>query len=334
MSSDETPNVPTSRNSREVVREKAQKVHAQQSRARIMRRIVLGAIAIVAVGAIGTAVTLAVSAQVSKPQLTPSGMEDDGILVSDISASTVSSEPVEAPAPETTEAGGEAAPTPAPTTTSTVDIHIYVDYLSPDAGEFERANARQLVNWIGEGAATVTYHPVALLTASSNGTKYSLRSAAAAACVATHSPAEFYAFNHDLLDDQPDMNTDGFTDSELADIAGAVGSDNVKSVRSCIEKQDYVTWAKDATSRALEGPLVGSDDLVLTSAPMIVVNGEAYVGALDDPSEFSQFVLTVASDAYYATATPTPAPSETPTEAPVDEAPAEETPAPTEAPAQ
>jgi hypothetical protein len=43
---------------------------------------------------------------------------------------------------------------------------------------------------------------------------------------------------------------------------------------------------------------------------MVVVNGEAYVGALDDPAEFSQFVLTIASDAYYEaaeTATPTPA---------------------------
>ncbi|MBC6496323.1 DsbA family protein [Microbacterium sp. 4-7] len=322
MSSDETPNVPSPRNSREVVREKAQKVHAQQSRARVMRRIILGAIAVVAVGAIGTAITLAVSAQVSKPQLTPGGMNDDGILVSDISASAMSDETVAPPSPEETEAGGETTPTPQPTTSSTVDIHIYVDYLSPDAGEFERANARQLVNWISEGAATVTYHPVALLTASSNGTKYSLRSAAAAACVATHSPAQFYAFNHDLLDDQPEVNTDGFSDSQLADIAGAVGSDNVKSVRSCIEDQDYVTWAKEATSRALEGPLVGSDDLVLTAAPMIVVNGEAYVGALDDPSEFSQFVLTVASDAYYATETPTPAPTETTEPAP------SETPAP------
>jgi len=322
MSSDETPNVPSPRNSREVVREKAQKVHAQQSRARVMRRIILGAIAVVAVGAIGTAITLAVSAQVSKPQLTPGGMSDDGILVSDISASAMSDETVAPPSPEETEAGGETTPTPEPTTSSTVDIHIYVDYLSPDAGEFERANARQLVNWISEGAATVTYHPVALLTASSNGTKYSLRSAAAAACVATHSPAQFYAFNHDLLDDQPEVNTDGFSDSQLADIAGAVGSDNVKSVRSCIEDQDYVTWAKEATSRALEGPLVGSDDLVLTAAPMIVVNGEAYVGALDDPSEFSQFVLTVASDAYYATETPTPAPTETTEPAP------SETPAP------
>ncbi|MEV7800527.1 thioredoxin domain-containing protein [Microbacterium foliorum] len=320
MSSDETPNVPSTRNTREAVREKAQKVHAQQSRARVMRRIILGAIAIVAVGAIGTAITLAVSAQVSKPQLTPGGMDDDGILVSDISASAMSDETVAPPSPEETEAGGEAAPTPEPTTSSTVDIHIYVDYLSPDAGEFERANARQLVNWISEGAATVTYHPVALLTASSNGTKYSLRSAAAAACVATHSPAQFYAFNHDLLDDQPEVNTDGFSDDELAAIAGAVGSDNVKSVRSCIENQDYVTWAKEATSRALEGPLVGSDDLVLTAAPMIVVNGEAYVGALDDPSEFSQFVLTVASDAYYATETPTPTPAPTVTTEPAPSA--------------
>ncbi len=314
MSSDETPNVPTPRNSREVVREKAQKVHAQQSRARIMRRIILGALAVVAVGAIGTAVTLAVSAQVTKPQLTPGGMDGDGIVVSDVSATAASDQGATTPSPEATEAGGEATPTPEPTTSSTVDIHIYVDYLSPDAGEFERANARQLVNWITEGAATVTYHPVALLTASSNGTKYSLRSAAAAACVATHSPEQFYAFNHDLLDDQPEVNTDGFSDAELADIAGAVGSDNVKSVRSCIEDQDYVTWAKEATSRALEGPLAGSDDLVLSSAPMIVVNGEAYVGALDDPSEFSQFVLTVASDAYYSTESPSPTP--TPTTAP------------------
>lgn len=314
MSSDETPNVPTPRNSREVVREKAQKVHAQQSRARIMRRIILGALAVVAVGAIGTAVTLAVSAQVTKPQLTPGGMDGDGIVVSDVSATAASDQGATTPSPEATEAGGEATPTPEPTTSSTVDIHIYVDYLSPDAGEFERANARQLVNWITEGAATVTYHPVALLTASSNGTKYSLRSAAAAACVATHSPEQFYAFNHDLLDDQPEVNTDGFSDAELADIAGAVGSDNVKSVRSCIEDQDYVTWAKEATSRALEGPLAGSDDLVLSSAPMIVVNGEAYIGALDDPSEFSQFVLTVASDAYYSTESPSPTP--TPTTAP------------------
>ena len=315
MSSDETPNVPTPLNSREAVREKAQRVHAAQSRARIMRRIIIGTLAVVAVGAIGTAVTLAVSAQVSKPQLSPTGMHGDGVVVSELSASAASDAGTATPTPDSSEAEAPAEPTAEPTTAQKVDIHIYVDYLSDDAGEFERANARQLTNWISEGAVTVTYHPVALLTASSNGTKYSLRAAAAAACVATHSPDQFYAFNHDLLDDQPEVNTDGLSDSELADLAGAVGVDNTKTVRSCIQDGDYLTWAKEATTRALEGPLPGSDDLVLASTPMIVANGEAYVGALDDPAEFSQFVLTVASDAYYqATATPTPTPTETPAE--------------------
>jgi protein-disulfide isomerase len=316
MSSDETPNVPTPRNSREAVREKAQQVHAQQSRARLMRRIIIGAVAIVAVGAIGTAVTLAVSAQVSKPRLTPSGMESDGVVVTDIGAVATSDQMPANPTPDPTEAGETATPTPKATSSEKVDIHVYVDYLSPDAGKFERANARQFAGWINEGAVTVSYHPVALLTASSNGTKYSLRSAAAAACVATHSPAQFYAFNHDLLDDQPQVGSDGLSDEELANLAGAVGVDNGKAVRSCIENGDFVSWAKEATTRALDGPLAGSDDLVLTAAPMIVANGEAYVGALDDPAEFSQFVLSVASDASRETPTPTPTPTGTATPTP------------------
>lgn len=315
MSSDETPNVPTSRNSREAVREKAQQVHAQQSRARLMRRIIVGAVAIVAVCAIGTAVMMAVSSQVTKPQLSPTGMEDDGVLVNEITTLASSGETPASPSADGDETGegGDAAPTAEPTPHATspgvVDIHIYVDYLSPDAGEFERANAPQLANWIGEGAVTATYHPVALLTASSNGTKYSLRSAGAAACVATHSPAQFYAFNNNLLNQQHGVGSDGLSDVELADRATGVGVDNAEKVRSCIENQDFVTWAKEATSRALEGPLPGSTDLVLTSSPMIVANGETYIGALDDPAEFSQFILTVASDAYYATESPTPTPA-------------------------
>lgn len=313
MSSDETPNVPTPRNSREAVREKAQQVHAKQSRARIMRRIIVAAVAVVAVGAIGTAVTMAVTSTVSKPIMKPEGLEGDGIIVQGITESDAAAVPV-TPAPSESASGTE-TPEPAPEPeepAAAVDVHIYVDYLSPGAGQFERANTRQLAGWIDEDAVTVTYHPVAMLTASSNGTKYSLRAAAAAACVATHSPEQFYAFNHELLVDQPEVDTSGRTDVELADLAVAVGVDTPKVVRACIEDEDYLTWAKEATSRALAGPLDGSDDLVLTSAPMIVVNGQAYVGALDDPAEFSQFVLTVAAETD-ATPTPTPTPTTTPT---------------------
>ena len=314
MPSEETPNVPDSRDSREAVREKAQQVHAQQSRARLMRTLIIGAVAIIAVGAIGAAVTFAVSSTVSKPVTSPMGMDGDGIVVRNILKTDAEPAPSE---PEPTETGeGEATETPAPEETApAVDIHVYVDYLSPGAGDFERANTRQLAGWITEGAAQVTYHPVSMLTASSNGTKYSLRAASAAACVATYSPKHFYAYSHELLVDQPKVDSSGRTDVELADLAIAVGANLPKVVRKCIESGEFLTWAKEATSRALEGPLEGSKDLTLTSAPMIVVNGQAYVGSLTDPAEFSQFVLTVASDTD-ATPTPSPAPTTTATETP------------------
>jgi len=317
MSSDETPNVPAARNSREAVREKAQLVHAQQTRARLMRRLIIGLVALVAVGSIGAAVAYAVSSSISKPQLSPSGMPGDGVTVSDISTTPSGAAASPAPSAGATEAGQEASPTPTPTSTAAAkptEIHIYVDYLSAGAAEFERANARQLAGWISEGAVTVTYHPVALLTASSNGTKYSLRAAAAAACVATYAPNSFYDYNHELLAGQPQPDSDGRSDAELADLAVAVGVSDAKKVRSCIEKQDFAAWAKDATDRALEGPLPGTDGLKLNNEALILVGGKSYVGALNDPAEFSQFVLTIASDEYFGATkpTPTPTPSSTP----------------------
>lgn len=323
MSSDQTPNVPAARNTRDAVREKAQRVHARQSRARIMRRVIIGLVVAVAVGSIGTAVALAVGSSMSKPVLSPSGMTGDGVTVNSVSAAAGVTGTAATPTPDPS--GAAATPTATPTPNSTekaaepTEIHIYVDYLSAGASEFEKANARQLAGWIKEGAVTVTYHPVALLTASSNGTKYSLRSASAAACVVTYSPEQFFDFNHELLTDQPAIDSDGRTDVQLADLAVAVGVQDVKKVRSCIENQDFVGWAKDATARALDGPLPGSKDLKLSNEALIVVGGEAYVGALDDPAEFSQFVLTTASDQYYGKADPTPTPTPvkpTPTETP------------------
>ncbi|MFD5213064.1 DsbA family protein [Microbacterium sp. NPDC058345] len=317
MSSDHTPNVPTARNTRDAVREKAQQVHAQQSRARIMRRVIIGLVVVVAVGSIGAAVAFAVSSSISKPTLSPSGMDGDGVRVNDVTLKAGSTEVPATPTPAPSEAGSSATPEPTPTAEAVqpTDIHIYVDYLSTGAAEFERANARQLAGWIEQGAVTVTYHPVALLTASSNGTKYSLRAASAAACVATYSPAQFYDFNHELLTDQPELDSDGRTDVQLADLAVAVGAENAKKVRSCIEKQDFVSWAKDATTRALEGPLPGSKDLKLNGEALVVVGGQAYVGAMDDPAEFSQFVLTTSSDEYYGETEPTPTPTPTGTPA-------------------
>lgn len=323
MSTDDPSHVPADRDRRNAVREKAQQVQAQQSRHRFMRRAAIAVAVVAVVAAAAVVVTWVVGSAVSKPLVSPSNVSGDGIAITDVSGVAMSGGPtgVDAtPTPTPTAEPADADPdeTPEPTATpetTSVDIRVYVDYLSEGSKSFQLANVQQLTTWIGEDAASLTYYPVAMLTSKSNGTKYSLRAAAAAACVATYSHASFFAFNHALLIQQPDIDSDGLTDRELADLAIASGSESPKTVRACIEDGKYATWAKSATERALKG-LPDTDGIALTGTPTILVNGKPYVGALDDPAEFAQFVLTIASDAYYQTPSPTPTPTPSPTATP------------------
>jgi protein-disulfide isomerase len=316
MSSDESQNAASSER-RDAVREKAQQVKARQSRARLIRRTSLAVVAVAFVAVIAVVVTWTVSSSASKPMMSPANVVDDGFVVSDVTGGGVGSEGADVngspegeastatPAPEP-----EPTPTATPTETPAVEIRVYVDYLSTGSRDFQLANMKQLSEWVDDDAATLAYYPVAMLTAKSNGTKYSLRAAGAAACVAQHAPDYFFAFNDALLRQQPEVDSDGYSDSELAAMAIATGLDGPKVVRACIEEQSYASWAKSATDRALQ-ELPGTDGAALTGTPMVLVNGTQYVGKLDDPKEFAQFVLTVASDAYYK-ATPSPTPTPTP----------------------
>jgi protein-disulfide isomerase len=314
MSNDEPSNAPEPKGRREAVREKAQQVRAQQKRARALRRTLLtvGAVAVVAV--VGTGVAMAVTSQTTRPEMSPANVIDDGFAVTSVNgvstdpiSPSVDSSPTPTPAASAAETGTSAAPTPAASATASgaVDIRIYVDYYAPGAKQFQIAKAQQLTRWVSQDAATLSYYPVAILSAKSNGTKYSLRAASAAACVATHATDAFYAYNNALLNKQPDQGGSGFTDTQLADLAIASGAQDPKVVRDCIEGEDYVTWVKDATERAVES-IPGTKGVALTGTPMILVNGVPYAGALDDPKEFAQFVLTLSSDSYYRTESPTP----------------------------
>ncbi|ODT42305.1 MAG: protein-disulfide isomerase [Microbacterium sp. SCN 70-200] len=301
---------------REAVREKAQQVHVQQSRARIARRVALITGAVAAVAVVAVVVSWTISGAVSRPQLTPKSADDGGFAVTAITGSAALGSLAEVATPTPTaepEVQGDETPTPTPTTTAPVEIHVYVDYLSPTAREWQLANSAQLSTWVTDGAVTLTYHPVAMLTAKSNGTKYSLRAASAAACVATYAPDSFFAFNADLLERQPSIDSDGLSDKMLADLAQANGGDDLTRLRDCIETEAFASWVKTSTESAVAG-IDGTDGLALTGNSLVTVNGQAYVGASDDPAEFSQFVLTTASgkSAKAQSATPTPTASVTP----------------------
>ncbi|WP_261165950.1 thioredoxin domain-containing protein [Microbacterium sp. Marseille-Q6965] len=333
MSSDETPNAPVPDEApkghpvdpaqarhgreaaesaadvsrREALREKAKQVSARQSRRRVLTRVGIGVGALAIVGAAAFAITNTVVPEVTSETRVPAGFVDGGFTVNgrDVTAMIDSADATPTPTPTPTQEP-EAEETPA---AEPVQIRVYVDYLSAESGEFERANAARLARWVEGGDVTLSYHPVALLTPKSNGTKYSQRAVAAAACVATHAPEAFPSFNHALLLDQPEPGTAGYTDEQLADLAVASGATNERNVRECIELAPYLDWARQTTNEALDGALPGTDGVTLAGAPLILVDGEAYVGSLDDPAEFTQFVLTVESDAYLSTPSPTPTPS-------------------------
>lgn len=300
----ETASTPTVPGRREAVREKAQQVRVRQGRARIARRVALISGAVVAVSVVAVVVSWAIGAAASRPQLSPPNADEDGFVVASIAGGSAAGS-LDASAPSETPAA--ASPEATATTTSTtapVDIHVYVDYLAPQAREWQLANATQLSSWVADGAATLTYHPVSMLTAKSNGTKYSLRAASAAVCVATYAPESLFSFNDDLLKRQPAVDSDGFSDDELADIALANGGNDPTALRDCVETGAFTSWVKAATERAVSG-IEGTDGLALTGPSMVTVNGQAYVGDRTDAAEFAQFVLTTASGKS-AKATPTP----------------------------
>ena len=307
MSSDETGASPDPRDRREAVRVKAQQVKARQARNRVLRRaaIVLAILVVVGGGALYSWFAVFQPA-LSKPTLQPANFTaDDGVVVDDtIQRALAAEDPQATTAPAETDPAEDPAEEP-------ISIHVYVDYLSEAAGEFQRVNADQLEEWRSQGAVRVVYHPVAMLTSKSNGTKYSQRAAGAVACVVDHAPEAFEKFNHELLTNQPAPDSDGFSDAELADRAIATGARDTKTVRSCIENEDFVAWAREATERALNEPLPGTKN-TLDGVPTILVDGQPYVGALDVPEEFAAFLLAIDSESYLESATPTPEPEEAP----------------------
>jgi protein-disulfide isomerase len=194
-------------------------------------------------------------------------------------------------------------------TGSVADIRIYIDYLCPLCAEFEATNGEQIATWVESNGATVEIHPIAILTSKSAGTKYSLRAANAAACVANFAPESFYAFSSELFDNQPEEGTAGLTDEEIkALVADAGVTSGVARINTCIDDISFSSWVGSATDRALSGPLPNSDVPAVTRAPTVLVNGKQYIGSLSDPKEFAAFVLSAAGETY-STATPTPTPS-------------------------
>jgi protein-disulfide isomerase len=290
---------------REAAREKARELRdAQKKKERRNRVFIQSGIGVVVVAVLAI-IALVIVNNIRPPVPGPANMASDGVVVGT---------GLKAIPTDSLKADAKPIPSKQDPTGTVVSIRTFVDYLCPYCGEFEKANATQLGNWAKSGAATVEVHPIAILTSNSAGTKYSLRAANAAACVANYSPNQFYKFHTLLFENQPREGTAGLTDSQIKSLASKAGAGSLGEINKCIDEGTYKTWVANATDRALAGPIPNSDVKKLTGTPLIIVNGKQYTGPLTSASDFKAFVLQAQGEAYStATPKPTPGKSSTPT---------------------
>jgi protein-disulfide isomerase len=288
---------------REIAREKAKELRlAQKKLDRRNRWLLQGGLAIVAIAIIAT-VTLIIVNSVRPAAPGPRNMQSDGIKIGqDFKA-------VQTP-------GLTAGKDPVPSTQNpddVIDIRLYVDYNCPFCGEFEAVNNEQIAAWISEGAATLEIHPISLLDGASAATQYSTRAANAAACVANYSPDSFFDVNAALFDKQPGEGKPGLDDAELFKVIRDAGVSNQSPIEKCINDLQFRPWVKDATARALNGPIPNSDIDSVRGTPTILVNGAKYTYSYPfDAQEFGQVVSKAVGSVFNKKSTETPTPAPTP----------------------
>lgn len=298
-----TPEPPDGVDARAAARDRARELrdlHKKQDKRR--RMIIQGSItaAVLVLVAVVVLILIVPRTQARGPQ----NMLSDGIKIgTELKAvQTPGQQPGQQPVPS--------AANPA----QVVDIQLYVDYLCASCGLFEQANGDQLRSWAETGAATVEIHPLALLTTKSAGTQYSLRAAAAAACVADLAPDHYFDFHQALLTDQPEEGSPGLTDDEIMSRAEAAGVTALGQIRRCVSEERYKPWVKEATARALAGPIPNSSLAKIDAPLVILVNGQQFIPTSDfDPAELAQFVVQAAGDANADNPSPSPTPTPTPT---------------------
>jgi len=280
--------LPPKKDRREVARETARIQREEQKKRETRNRWFLRGgigLALVAVAAI-VAVLIVGSVKPASPG--PLNMASDGILMQG-DGTTVSAVPTAA-----TAADAEPVPTDVSALTSTVNIAVYVDYLCPYCGQFETTNGAQLASWLTAGNITLETHPISILDQSSSGSKYSTRSANAAACVANYQPDSFLDVNTALFANQPTEGTTGLTNAELVSLVDEAGVTD-EAVATCITDEEFSGWVGDATDRALDNALPNTDIGALTGTPTVLVQGVQYTGDLGDAAAFEAFVMEQAT---------------------------------------
>lgn len=171
-------------------------------------------------------------------------------------------------------------------------VGIFFDYMCPICGQFETANKDALEGFLADGTANVVLYPVSILDRVSQGTAYSTRAASAAAWVADRAPAKFLDFHEALFANEPEENTAGHTNAELADLARTAGvpSDVAAGIESGEARRTFGQWVTSATASATGNEALKNPQSGGFGTPTITINGERWDGNWTVPGTLEQAV--------------------------------------------
>jgi protein-disulfide isomerase len=143
--------------------------------------------------------------------------------------------------------GGDAAGIVVGRPDAKVTVDVYLDFLCPGCRQFEDTTGPTLDRFVAAGTVKIYYHPVAFLDRLSAGTRYSTRSAAAAACAAD--AGVFPQYLRVLYAHQPTEGSPGHTDDELIALGRQAGA-TAPAFAECVRQKRYVGWVAGVTDRA------------------------------------------------------------------------------------
>ena len=162
--------------------------------------------------------------------------------------------------------------------TAPATVDLYVDYMCPFCGTFDRMNGPAIAAGVEDGTVLLRLHPMSFLDNASGGTQYSTRAANAVVTVAKLAPGNVLAFHMELFVMQPMENTPGLTDDNLAEIAASVGVPaDVVAKLSAGENKAWVATATEADFAA-----------GITGTPTVMVNGTKLGGSLYQPGALTE----------------------------------------------
>jgi len=124
------------------------------------------------------------------------------------------------------------------------EVDTFVDFMCPICGDFEKQYGEQLQAAAADGKITLNLHPISILDRYSQNTQFSTRAAASVYCVAEKAPESALDYFNLLFENQPEENTDGLTDDELAALADQVGAG---AAADCIADGTYMDFIGDQT---------------------------------------------------------------------------------------